>query len=146
MIKVTGKHHSLLESLINYLEVNKNKVFITGNWIATLTDNELSDLKNQIKKITDTTAGIAITAYSAEIRKGNHNLKEEKVMAIHNMLYAIASIEEVCRKELVTSLRPLSIQPESSIEYRITEKGEKTIQTETDSITLNLLRRAQGLH
>lgn len=143
MIKVTGiRGHDmpLVVSLLEFIANNVSCKFKTGLWIETLSEIEITTLKKQVKEKSETTCGIALTAYSAEVGKLENNFQTNEIMELLNMLFVIATIEEIRRKGFVVLLRILSIQPKLSIEYKITDKGKQAIYTETDSFVIALLR------
>ncbi len=130
------KSFPLVQSLFSFICKNKHKKFITGDWVETLSDLELTSLKGYIHSITDVSFAIVIFAYATETETFKSELETKHLMTMHDVLYLMVIIEELRRKGNIELSNTFSIQPDTLIECKLTNKGEQVFNVETGEFIL----------
>jgi hypothetical protein len=113
-------------SLSTYINSHKKTPLFIGDWLVTLSDDELLKLSDIAKKMetndksaTDHIVMILILATSAELRREKIKLKPEQMPAIGMLV----SFEKMIRSGYIKLQKPLSLTGE--IAFEITDQGIK---------------------
>lgn len=132
------------ESLIQYLvnRLNKAEPFLLGQWLESLTSDELESLKLLSKEFfngsessfVDDILSVILTAVVAETRNNSVEMDPERVTEWGFTLATAASLESFRRKGYLDIFAPLSIDPHATNHIRVTELG----MAESDRLHLNL--------
>lgn len=113
----------LLELLLNFIRDSKAPNFIIGQWLNTLSIDQLENLAWQTELHTPCSMLIASEAYAAEICKLNFELTLDEMCLVYEGLKLSVASELLHRKGLIILENEHSVNPKNIFKFRLTELG-----------------------
>jgi hypothetical protein len=121
------------ENLLTFLHMRKNSQrFNIGEWLSTLGENLLCQLANVTEdtmlywahREIDTDLLFCVkTAFEAETNLNFYEQSMEQGAEVLSTFCIVVSLEKIQRHGWIEIINELSLRPQGSVEYRITEEG-----------------------